>query len=117
MVTVSGLQGEVGEAAEVGIDVGRGDARDIPGEAFFLRYLGEASEGPSVGPEGRGGLPLDLAAEEVEVDELLQIPSVVAVAVASSQHRSIADILARVACVVYVYITLVGEEVKPNRGR
>jgi hypothetical protein len=41
---------------------------------------------------------------------------VVAVAVASSQHRSITDTLARVACVVYVYITLVGEEVKPNRG-
>lgn len=112
MVAVPCVEREMGEAAEVDVDMGGGDLPHVIGEAILPRYLAETSQGPGVGLEGVGGLALHLTAHDVEVAKALQTLAVVAVAVASSQHRSTTDILARVACVVYVYIALVGKEVK-----
>ena len=72
-VAVAGLQGVAGEAAEVGVEVGRGDARDVAGKALFLSGCGKAAQGLTVGVKGIGLLALHLAAEEVDVDEASQV--------------------------------------------
>ena len=69
-VAVAGLQGVAGEAAEVGVEMGGGDARDVAGEALFPSGCGEAAKGLAVGVKGVVRLALDTAGGEVEVDEV-----------------------------------------------
>ena len=80
----------VREASQVGVEVGRGDAGDVAGEALLLSDSRKPAQGLAVGVKGVGRLALHLAAEEVDIDEPNQVSLPVAVAVPSYAHRLVA---------------------------